>query len=128
MKFYIASSFGNVEQVRTLSRQLALKGWTHTYDWTQYGRADSLEKLAELGSLEVNAVKAADVLVILLPAGKGSHTEFGIALGLGKTIYLYSPTNHIYDCDQTSTFYHVEGVHKFADEFEDFIEYLLEEL
>ena len=128
MKFYIASSFGNVEQVRTLSRQLTLKGWTHTYDWTQYGRADSLEKLAELGSLEVNAVKAADVLVILLPAGKGSHTEFGIALGLGNTIYLYSPTNHIYDCHQTSTFYHVEGVHKFAGEFEDFIEYLLEEL
>lgn len=128
MKFYIASSFGNIEQVQKLSRRLTLNDWSHTYDWTQHGRANSLENLEELGSLEVNAVKAADILVILLPAGKGSHTEFGIALGLEKTIYLYSPNNHIYDCDQTSTFYHVKGVHKFVGEFEDFIEYLLEDL
>lgn len=81
-----------------------------------------------MGSLEVKAVKVAGILVILLPAGNGSHTEFGIALGSGKSIYLYSPTNHIYDCDQTSTFYHVKAVHKFVGEFEDFIEYLLKEL
>lgn len=68
-----------------------------------------------------------DILVILLPAGKGSHTEFGIVLGLEKTFYLYSPNHHIYDYDQTSTFDHVKEVHRFVDEFEYLIEYLLED-
>lgn len=127
MKFYIASSFKNIEQVRSLASQLKLNGWTHTYDWTQHGRANSLEKLADIGSKEISAVKDADMLVVLLPAGKGSHIELGIALGLGKRIYLYSPNDDIYDYDLTSTFYHVKDVCKFVGEFEMFLTHLLNE-
>ena len=34
MKFYIASSLVNYEQVRDLSRLLRNAGWEHTFDWT----------------------------------------------------------------------------------------------
>ncbi|MGL6220563.1 MAG: nucleoside 2-deoxyribosyltransferase [Lacrimispora sphenoides] len=127
MNFYIASSFKNVEQVREISNELKLKGYIHTYDWTQNEKASSLEKLATIGVKEKEAVMNSDFLVILLPAGKGSHIELGIALGLRKRIYIYSPTNEIYEYDKTSTFYHIEGVNKFVGSFDLFTQYLVEQ-
>lgn len=49
MNFYIASSFKNIEQVREISNELKLKGYIHTYDWTQNEKANSFEKLAIIG-------------------------------------------------------------------------------
>ena len=59
---------------------------------------------------ELEAVKSPDFVVVLLPAGKGSHVELGIALGNGIKTYLYSENNALNDLDKTSTFYHLEGV------------------
>jgi len=68
--------------------RLVDKGFVHTYDWTKNKRASTIEDLMEIGLQEKNAVLDADFLIVLLPAGKGSHIEFGIALGQGKKIYL----------------------------------------
>ncbi|MFD2131929.1 nucleoside 2-deoxyribosyltransferase [Pseudogracilibacillus auburnensis] len=127
MRFYIATSFTNRENVRVLSDRLKLEGYIHTYDWTQNQRANSFEELSTIGELEIEAVKNSDLLIILLPAGKGSHIELGIALGLGKRIYIYSPTNELYDFDKTSTFYHIKSVNKFVGTFDTFAENLLEQ-
>ncbi len=55
----------------------------------------------------------ADFIIVLLPAGKGSHVEFGIALGQGKRIYLYSQNDEVNKIETTSTFYHLDEVEKF---------------
>lgn len=127
MNFYIASSFENIHLVRELSATLQTKGFTHTYDWTKNGRAASYEELKQIGEEEKEAVKSSDFLVILLPAGKGSHIEFGIALGLGKRIYVFSPRKEVFGFDETSTFYYVEGVHRFAGNLEHFASFIIEQ-
>ncbi|KQL35365.1 nucleoside 2-deoxyribosyltransferase [Psychrobacillus sp. FJAT-21963] len=110
MKFYIASSFQNIESVKYVSEVLKNKGYIHTYDWTKNERALSIEKLQAIGQEEKNGVMNADILVVLLPAGKGSHIEFGIALGQGKKVFLYSPNHDVRDLETTSTFYHLPDV------------------
>lgn len=127
MNFYIASSFKNKEIVKVLAVQLKMEGFYHTYDWTINDRADSMDLLASLGENELSAVRNSDFLVMLLPGGKGSHIEMGIALGLGKRVYLYSPNNDIYDFDKTSTFYHVAGVIKFVGDIESFRQFLVQQ-
>jgi hypothetical protein len=124
MKFYAASGFQNIKQVRHVARVLTQKGFIHTYDWTQNERADTLVKLQSIGEEEKQAVIESDFVVILLPGRKGSHIEFGIALGLNKRLYLYSPTDDIYNPAESSTFYHVSGVNKFVG-LDDFIIHLL---
>lgn len=109
-KFYVASSFQNVEVVRFVSEQLKTNGYVQTYDWTKNNRASTIEDLKEIGQEEKKAVMEADFLIVLLPAGKGSHIEFGIALGLGKKIYLYSQNNEVSNFETTSTFYHLSEV------------------
>lgn len=109
-KFYVASSFKNIDMVRLVSKRLVEKGFIHTYDWTRNERASTIEALKEIGLEEKNAVLAADFIIVLLPAGKGSHIEFGIALGQQKRIYLYSPNEDINNFETTSTFYHLSAV------------------
>ena len=81
MKFYIASSLKNIDQVRYVSKRLKNKGFIHTYDWTVNENVTTLEELKAIGQKEKNAVIEADFVVVLLPAGKGSHIELGIAIG-----------------------------------------------
>jgi nucleoside 2-deoxyribosyltransferase len=121
LKFYIASSRNNKEIVRYVAKKLEQEGFIHTYDWTKNGNVDSYDELKQIGEEEIQAVKAADFLVLLMPAGVGSHVELGIALGLGKRIYLYTSDHELFDINKTSTFYFVKGVHKFAGFIENFI-------
>jgi hypothetical protein len=112
MKFYIASSLKNKDQVRYVSERLKSKGFIHTYDWTVNENLTTLEELQAIGQKEKDAVIEADFVVVLLPAGKGSHIELGIAMGNGKKIYLYSPNREVDNIETTSTFYHLPEIEK----------------
>jgi hypothetical protein len=108
MKFYIASSLQNVEQVRALSRLLKDAGWTQTFDWTLYGpeQATDLETLQCIAKREWEGVSAAEVFILLTPQGRGAHTELGMALALCKEVYLCHRDDAYFRCDEkTSAFY-----------------------
>ena len=87
-EFYIASGFQNKHLVCSIANELKHAGWHHTYDWTRNERAVNQEQLREIGQAEKNAIKEADVFLLILDGGNGSHTEFGMAIALEK-IYMY---------------------------------------
>jgi len=123
--FYITSSLKNKENVRFLSERLKQEGFILTYDWTQNDRITSIEQLRDIGKKEIDAVKKSDFIVVLLPAGKGSHIELGIALGNGIKTYLYSQNDEINDIEKTSTFYHQDGIHKCKGSVDELITIIL---
>ena len=110
MKFYVASGFQNKEKVRFVAAELIKCGWCHTYDWTQNTRANTLEDLQRIGKLEKDAVAEADVVIVLLPGGKGCHIELGMAIAGNKKIFLFSPDQTVMNMETTSTFYHLPEV------------------
>ncbi|SEN69434.1 hypothetical protein SAMN04487786_0080 [Paenisporosarcina quisquiliarum] len=122
MKFYIASSFKNIESVRYVSENLKNRGYIHTYDWTVNENVTTLEELKIIGEKEKTAVIEADFVVVILPAGKGSHIELGIAIGNGKNIYLYSPNKEIDNIETTSTFYHLPEIEKCFGTLDELVE------
>ncbi|MBM7578652.1 group-specific protein [Jeotgalibacillus terrae] len=122
MKFYIASSLINKENVRYISNRLIKQGHTLTYDWTVNERASTIEELQLIGQKEKDAVIEADFLVVLLPGGKGSHIEMGMALSHSKGVFLYSPDESINNPDTTSTFYHLPEVKKCFGTLDELVE------
>lgn len=122
MKFYIASSFKNIELVRYVSENLKNRGYIHTYDWTVNENVTTLDELKMIGEKEKTAVIEADFVVVLLPAGKGSHIELGIAIGNRKNIYLYSPNKEIDNIETTSTFYHLPEIEKCFGTLDELVE------
>ena len=126
-KFYVASSFRNMDAVNYVTNQLVNKGYVHTYDWTKnaQGRDEktfTFEDLKKIGQNEKDAVIDSDFIVVLLPGGKGTHIELGIALGLGKKIFLYSPDGSINHVGTTSTFYHLPEVEKCYGTLDELVE------
>lgn len=123
MKFYIASGFENKEIVRKVRDRLVAAGHEHTYDWTKNERAVTEADLIRIGTAERDAVMDSDVVLVLLPGGKGTHTELGIALGLHKKVHLYA-AEKLY-LPTASTFYFVENVEHFYGELDSFIDHVI---
>ncbi len=122
--YYIASGLENFERVRALKRVLDEAGWRHTYDWTVHGSVQREPgRLAEVAKYEVSGVFRADVVIVLLPGGRGTHVELGIALGTAATveptprIVIYTPASEedFGTGGKTCVFYHHPLVEKFSD-------------
>jgi nucleoside 2-deoxyribosyltransferase len=124
-KFYVASSFRNIDAVRYVTGKLAGSGYVHTYDWTMNEKATgslTLDDLKTIGEHEKKAVMESDFIVVLLPGGKGTHIELGIAIGRGKRIFLYSQDREIDNVETASTFYHLPEVEKCYGTLDDLLE------
>ena len=115
MKFYVSSSLKNYEQVRGLSRLLKNAGWEQTYDWTLHCpvKETDLETLKSIGEKEYEGIRQSDVVIILTPQGRGTHTEFGMAIALNKKVYLCHHDDTYFKCDDnTSAFYWLSNVNR----------------
>ena len=65
-------------------------------NWEQWTTQDYINKLdhewAEYGFMrDYNAMKEADVCVLVLPCGRSAHTEAGWMAGAGKKVIAYIP-------------------------------------
>ena len=127
MKFYIASKLGNYDQVKKLSELLKACGWEHTYDWTAHGsmKQPDIETLKSVGQKEFEGVRSADVVIVLTPQGRGTHVELGMAAALEKIVYIHHEDDRYFKCDDnTSAFYWLENVRRFAGSIEALAEKL----
>lgn len=130
MKYYIASGLDNAEQVKKLKAILDERGWEHTYDWTVHGSVagHGADVFSDTADKEIEGVYMADVVIVLLPGGRGTHTELGAALGvadcyvrhIGETaeprivIYSPDPERDFGTTKTTCAFYHHPLVERFS--------------
>jgi len=93
-RFYMSTGMENIEIAREVIAALESAGMQCTYDWTKstYGGMIYTEE-----EQEVRGVKNADFMICVLPGGKGTHVELGIAIAEKVPIYLYAPSNDYYD-------------------------------
>lgn len=111
MKFYIGSGFQNCGLVDYYSKRLKGNGWTHTYNWTKNVEDGlSVEDLIGIARQEQQAVADSDVVIILLPAGRGTHIELGMALAMHKKIYLCAAGEEEFRVDHTVNFYQLPDI------------------
>lgn len=110
-RVYLASTLTNAKAVRELGQYFRGCGWEITYDWTAHGGVHEEKQLHAVAESERSGVLAADVVVVLLPGGRGTHTELGIALGAQIPVLLVGDRNRRMNEDNlTCSFYHARGV------------------
>lgn len=113
MKFYVGSGMKNSELVNYYAKVLKENGWEQTYDWVKNIDADvSIEDMMEYARLESLGISNADVVIILLPAGRGAHIELGMAMALDKKVFLCSATDDEFALENTVAFYELPKVTK----------------
>lgn len=130
MKFYIASSLSNFNQVNTISNYLTSKGWEHTYNWAKDGMVsnETLEQMIDVAVMEEKAVANADIVIIILPAGRGSHVELGMSIAYRKKIYIYCEDDRFFKADEnTSALYWHPSVIRETGDINLFLEKIISE-
>lgn len=111
MKFYIGSGFKNCELVNYYSKKLEENEWENTYNWTKNINKDiTIEDLKEISKLEQTGISDSDVVIILLPAGRGTHIELGMGLALNKKLFLCSETKEEFSVENTVNFYQLPNI------------------
>lgn len=95
MKIYIASTLSNYLQVQALRDALLAAGHSITYDWTLHGsvQGQGEARLREVAAAERTGVLQAELVLVLLPGGRGTHAELGMANALGKPVIIFSASD-----------------------------------
>lgn len=113
MKFYVGSGMKNCALVNYYSKILKENGWSQTYDWVKNVSDDvSIEDMKEYAKLESQGIISSDVVIILLPAGRGAHIELGMAIALNKRVFLCSANEEEFSVENTVAFYELPQVVK----------------
>jgi len=89
-KFYLATRKDRSAEAKGLLEELKTRGWERTFTWTGED-ITSPQEYSELALAELKGVRDADLLIVLLPGGYGTHVEIGAALALEKAIILCAP-------------------------------------
>lgn len=111
MNFYIGSGMKNCELVNYYAKILKENDWKQTYNWVENINEDvSIEDMTVYAKLESQGIIDADVVIILLPAGRGAHIELGMALALNKKIFLCSATKEEFSIENTVAFYGLPSI------------------
>ncbi len=127
MKYYIATSLERASTHNIIRDALIKLGHVITYDWTIHGSVKnvSVNKLKEVGNLMLKGVKDADFVVVLLPGGKGTHTELGASLAYNKPVFLHaSDAKFLQLGEDTCAFYHLKEIISMNCPLEDFAKYI----
>ena len=123
MKIYVSSILNNHEMARKLIDKLKDIGHEITFDWTRESKSDS-DNYSAIASNEIKGVVESDVVIALLPGGRGSHIEIGSALALNKKVILWSDEPEKYfDIKNTCVFYfhpNVIRLHEYEEIYETF--------
>ena len=110
MKYYIATRLERAADHNTLRDAMAARGHTLTYDWTRHGSVwrSGVETIREVATLETLGVLDADLVIVLLPGGRGTHVELGMAIGAGTArVLLHTQEPHLFGASpETCAFYH----------------------
>lgn len=115
MKYYIATRIARANEHNYVRNHLAKFGWELTYDWTEHGsvKNTNTRTLSDVAKKEVDGILEAQVVLVLLPGGFGTHTELGLAIAANKITIVHSIDKKLFEAnDSTCAFYHHERVHQ----------------
>lgn len=126
MKFYIGSGFKNVDIVKKVSEELKKQGWIRTCSWEDIEvGTETREDLIRYSKLEMDAIEKSDIVIIILPAGRGTHVELGYSLAKGKRIILYASDQEEFSLENTVNFYEVPQIEKFVGSDDELVRKLV---
>lgn len=109
MKYYIATRLENHAAHNVVRDGLSKLGHEITYDWTTHGPVwrKGVDEICRVALLERDGVESADVVIGLLPGGRGTHAEIGIAIGRRVPIILHHADDSMFGATpETCAFYH----------------------
>lgn len=113
---YIASTLSNHERVKRLRDLFAAEGVGLTYDWTEHHEGSPYvpdpKLLPGVAERELKGVIDAQVVLVVLPGGGGTHFEMSAAFMMKKPIVILDDISD----NRRVSFHYLEGVKRCESE------------
>ena len=115
MRIYLAGKWGDRTSIRKIMNRLTEQKHEITHVWPDNEDVkDTPDELGECARLDIEGVRNAEVVIVLMTdpkyAYRGSFTEVGAALALGKPLYIVCPFKDGY-CKTNCFFWHPGIIH-----------------
>jgi nucleoside 2-deoxyribosyltransferase len=117
-RFYLSTRKDRSAEGATLTEALKALGWECTFDWSALQNT-SPARYPEIARAEIAGVRDADILLVLLPGGFGTHAEIGAALALGRPVIIHAPNQQVLDTPYACVFHYHPGVKVLISELLD---------
>src|ERR1039458_6758929 len=114
-RFYLSTRKDRNAEAGALLEALKANGWERTFDWANRG-ASTASEYADLAVAEIAGIRDADVLIVLLPGGYGTHVEIGAALALAKPVVLHASNRKTLETRYPCAFHYHPAVKLFVSE------------
>src|SRR5579864_3705034 len=108
-RFYLSTRKDRIAEAVVIMEGLRRHGWEQTFDWADQEQKGPKE-YGDIALAELAGVRDADVLIVLLPGGFGTHVEIGAALALGKPVILHAPDRKTLETPYPCVFHYHPGV------------------
>jgi len=108
-RFYLSTRKDRSEEGALIAQALRDLGWVCTFDWMAIKNIGALDYPAVAQS-EIEGIRQADVLLVLLPGGYGTHVEIGSALAFGKRVIIHSPSRQVLETPYPCVFHYHPNV------------------
>jgi nucleoside 2-deoxyribosyltransferase len=130
VKVWISGAWTHKDEMREKIDEVRQLGYEITHDWTTNERThDSDEKeLGEYARLDIDGVLLSDIAVAVMDNAdytyRGTYTEIGCALGVGKPLHIVCPFNGSAYLQNNVFYWHPSITHHKS--WEQFVVYLME--
>ena len=104
-QFYLSTRKDRLDQAASLLDALKTHGWKQTFAWTDQD-SHNPSGYSDIAQAELAGVREADVLIVLLPGGFGTHVEIGAALALSKPVIIHAPDRKTLETPYACVFYY----------------------
>jgi nucleoside 2-deoxyribosyltransferase len=116
MKLYVAGKWADRDKINEIIENLEANGHTITHNWTKFEGSNSRPEMkSQFAVMDIDGVRNADAYVGIMTDAvypyRGSMTEMGAALGLGKPVYVVAPTTSQLEA---TCFFHHPLIRKFT--------------
>jgi len=104
-RFYLSTQKDRNAEALPLLEALKTRGWERTFDWADQEVSNEPE-YAELAVAEIKGIRDADLVIVILPGGRGTHVEIGAALAMGKPVIIHAPNRKILETPYPCAFHY----------------------
>jgi nucleoside 2-deoxyribosyltransferase len=112
-KVYIATGYSNKAEHNAVRDECLRYGLELTHDWTLKTHKLPLTPHAwrTIAKAEKQGVLRAELIIVLLPGGMGTHTELGMALACDIPVLIHTTDDDVYYTrNETVPFYQLANV------------------
>jgi nucleoside 2-deoxyribosyltransferase len=104
-RFYLSTQKDRNVDAAPLLDALKSNGWERTFDWADR-EASGPSEYSDLAVAEIAGIRDADVVIVILPGGRGTHVEIGAALAMGKPVIIHAPNRKILETPYPCAFHY----------------------